>query len=116
MQSQEGISEHHDTSFTHHFLVSNDIRCSGIAKLGSEHPHVALTLHRWAMLYVDQERYTEAKSLFQRALAIREQVLGAEDLEVATIAENYATLFHQLGREEVAVLQTRAQAIHAKHE
>jgi len=46
-------------------------------KLEPDHPDVAGSLNRLAALYRDQGRYSEAESLYRRALAIAEKTLGA---------------------------------------
>jgi len=52
-----------------------------------------------------------------RALAIREEALGPEHLDVATSLENYACLLREIGRsEEVEEMKTRAKAIREKAE
>jgi hypothetical protein len=46
--------------------------------LGPEHPDTAETLHDFAAFQEMQGNHQEALSLYQRALAIREQTLGPE--------------------------------------
>jgi hypothetical protein len=68
-----------------------------------------------ARFYADQSKYEQAEPLHQRALAIRERVLGPEHPDVALLLENYATLLHRMNRTEEAVkLEERAQTIRAK--
>jgi tetratricopeptide (TPR) repeat protein len=43
--------------------------------LGSDHPDVAASLNNLAELYYDQGRYSEAESLYRRALSIAGKVL-----------------------------------------
>ena len=47
------------------------------------HPDVATTLNNLALLYQAQDKYEQAETLFQRALAIRERSLGPEHSDVA---------------------------------
>ncbi|MFQ5749023.1 MAG: tetratricopeptide repeat protein, partial [Planctomycetota bacterium] len=51
---------------------------------GSESPEVATILDALAQAYQDQGLLEEARPLFERALAIREKVLGPEDPQTAT--------------------------------
>ncbi len=52
----------------------------------------------------------------KRALAIRENALGSQHPDVAESLENYATLLRETGRAtEASKLETRAEAIRAKH-
>ena len=54
--------------------------------------YVALSHNNLAQLYSDQERYTEAEPLYQNALAIVEQKLGAEHPNTITIRNNLEEL------------------------
>ncbi len=51
-----------------------------------------------ANIYAHLNRYAEAEPLFQRALAIREIVLGLDHPEVAYTLDEFATLFDSQGR------------------
>jgi tetratricopeptide (TPR) repeat protein len=51
--------------------------------LGSDHPNVAQSLDRLAVLYHNQRRYADAEPLYKRALAIREKALGSDHPDVA---------------------------------
>ena len=63
-----------------------------------------------------QGRYEDAAPLYQRALAICEEVLGAKHPNVAVVLENYAALLQATGRsEEAQNLEARAQTIRASH-
>jgi sulfur relay (sulfurtransferase) DsrF/TusC family protein len=42
-----------------------------------------MCMHNLAHVYETQEKYVQAEQLHQRALAIREKILGPEDLDVA---------------------------------
>ena len=75
------------------------------------------TPFRCALLRVAESRYSEAESLYERALAIREKTLGPEHPELATSLENYAALLRETARaEEAEMLEARAKAIRAKSE
>ena len=56
-----------------------------------------------AELYRAQGRYREAELLYQRALALRERVLGPEHPHVADCLENYIALLRATNRNEEAV-------------
>ena len=65
----------------------------------------------WPLLYDAQGRYADAEPRYQRALAIREKVLGPEHPDVATVGENYAALLRATNRDaEAAQLEARLQA------
>jgi tetratricopeptide (TPR) repeat protein len=52
--------------------------------------------------------YEKALPLFQRALEIRENVLGPQHLNIATIIDNLAVLYSYMGnREKATLLQER---------
>jgi hypothetical protein len=51
--------------------------------LGTEHPDTATTIYDLAVLLQAQGELAAAQSLFQRALAIREKVLGPEHPDTA---------------------------------
>ena len=59
-------------------------------------PLLATSLSDLANLYVRQDRYAEAEKLYERALSIRERLLGPDDLDVAAAT---------VGAEELADLQ-----------
>ena len=67
------------------------------------------------MLYSNQERYEQAEAFYQRALKIREHVLGSEHPDVALVLEKYADLLRTTNRENEALeLEARAKAIRAR--
>ena len=69
------------------------------------------------MLYGKQGRYAEAEPLFQRALAVYEQALGADSPRIIEILEDYAVLLHDMQHTaEQARLHARIAAIRAKRE
>jgi tetratricopeptide (TPR) repeat protein len=61
----------------------------------SEHPCVADTLNDLASLYQSQGKYNAAEPLFQKALAIRERMLGGDPLDTMSIRESLIILQHQ---------------------
>ena len=67
------------------------------------------------LLYKSQGRYEAAEPLYQRALAIREKVLGPDHPSVATSLDNLALLYKSQGRYETAEpLYKRALAVFEK--
>ena len=63
-----------------------------------------------------QGRYEEAAPLYQRALAIREEVLGAKHPDMVVVLENYAALLQATGcSQEAENFKARAQTIRASH-
>ncbi len=58
----------------------------------------ASLLHQAAYYLVDRAQYPEAEPLYQRALAIREQVLGPEHPDTATSLNNLAILYYDQGK------------------
>jgi tetratricopeptide (TPR) repeat protein len=76
-----------------------------------------MSLNNLAALYHAQGQYAQATPLFQRALAIREKVLGPEHPDTVTVLGNYADLLRQTNSEaEAKKLEARAQAIREKQE
>ncbi|MCP4288365.1 MAG: tetratricopeptide repeat protein, partial [Gammaproteobacteria bacterium] len=68
-----------------------------------------------ALLYNAQGRYTDAEPLFQRALAIREKVLGPEHPAAAPSLNNLTMLYYAQGRyTDAEPLFQRALAIREK--
>ena len=67
------------------------------------HPDVAMAMSNLARVYVDLERWDQARALFTEALAQQEQVFGVVDHgEAAPILHNFAMLEQQLGHLEAA--------------
>ena len=72
----------------------------------------ARLLHNLASYLNDRAQYPEAELLYQRALAIREQVLGPEHPSTAGTLNNLALLYFNQGKDEQAeLLYQRALAI-----
>lgn len=65
---------------------------------GPDHPNVAVSLNKLALLYDTQGQYQQAEPLFKRALAIREQAFGPEHPAVATSLYNLASLYNTQGK------------------
>lgn len=75
----------------------------GLAAEGGESPRqAAAALHKMAKLEHAQKRYAEAGSLYRRALALRQQVLGPSHPKVASTLYNLARLYSDQARWEEA--------------
>jgi hypothetical protein len=61
--------------------------------LGKEHLHTSVTLNNLASMLAEQGRYEEARPLHERALAIREKVLGKEHPDTEMLRENLRSLY-----------------------
>jgi tetratricopeptide (TPR) repeat protein len=97
-------------------LLPHALACAGlIDKDSMEFPEGARLLNR-AGYYLDARAdYRGAEPLLQRALAIREKVLGPEDPDVAESLNNLGELHRTLGRSrEAEPLHKRALAIWEK--
>ncbi|GAB6051221.1 CHAT domain-containing protein [Magnetospira thiophila] len=76
---------------------------------------MAQSLYNLANLYKEQGRYTEAEPQYKRALAIREKVLGPDNVATASVINNLALLYQAQGRyAEAEPLYKRALAIMEK--
>ena len=75
-------------------------------------PEASQLLHDAGYYLRQSAQYEQAEPLFQRALAIRERVLGADDALIADSLNNLAALYDNQGRyEEAEPLYQRALAI-----
>ena len=83
--------------------------------LGLEHPKVASSLDKLALLYYNQGQYAQAEPLYQRAMAIREEALGPEHPAVAISLNGLAGLYRTQGQyAQAEPLYKRALAIQEK--
>ena len=93
--------------------MASAVRVRGVEKeniLGPEHPDAAMTLNNLAAFYKSVEKYVEAESLYQRALAIFEVCLGPTHPKVVTCLRNYAQLLRATQcRAEALALESRAR-------
>jgi len=65
-----------------------------------------------AGLFEAQGKYAEAEPFYKRVLKIREKVLGPDHPDVATVCENMAKCYRNMGKKhEAEVLETRAKQI-----
>jgi tetratricopeptide (TPR) repeat protein len=63
---------------------------------------VAKSLNNLAELYRVQGKYAEAEPLCKRSLAMLEKALGPNHPDVATVCENMAKCYRNLGKEKEA--------------
>jgi tetratricopeptide (TPR) repeat protein len=70
---------------------------------GLDRHEVATDLNNLAVLYYEQVQYKQAESLYQRALAISETVLGFQHFNTFVVRRNYASLLQAMEREAEAV-------------
>jgi tetratricopeptide (TPR) repeat protein len=78
-------------------------------------PKATWMMNQLAVWFNNRAEHTEAQPLYQRALAIREKVLGPEHPYVATSLNNLAELYRAQGRyAEAQPLYQRALAIREK--
>src|SRR4051794_17971195 len=68
----------------------------------------AQTLNNLASLYDNQGKYGDAKLMYERALAIREEVLGPKHPDTAASLNNLALLYDNQGKYDDAELAVRA--------
>ncbi len=82
---------------------------------GPDHPDLAMSLNKLALLYLVQGKYAESEPLQKRALAIFEKALGLDHPDVATVCENLARCYRELGKEKDAEeLEARAKKIRSR--
>lgn len=87
----------------------------------ADHPDVAQSLNNLAGLYENQGSYSEAESLYQKALEIYGRVLDGEHPNMAQTINNLALVYHNQERCEEArllyqeALAMRKQLLGAKH-
>ena len=92
-------------------------RSIGITSQLIQHPHpqIAAELDALAVGYAERGDATRAEALFQEALRMRAELLGADDPRVAETMEHYAALLRKAGRiEEAGRLETQAAQIRSQ--
>jgi CHAT domain-containing protein/Flp pilus assembly protein TadD len=62
------------------------------------HPGYMKTISNEGLLYATMGRYSQAQLFTEKALAMRRQAMGDDDMEVAASLNNYAVLHYNLGR------------------
>jgi tetratricopeptide (TPR) repeat protein len=86
-----------------------------VARKSKEHPDTAFSLNNLAVLLENQGNLAEAQPLFERALAIYENVRGPEHGATAAVLNNLALLLQDQGKlAEARPLFERALAISEK--
>jgi len=79
---------------------------------GADSYETATRAHQLAKLLATAGRVDEAVALYQRAIAVKQQVLGPTDPEVATTLHNLALLLKAAGRaDEAESLWAEARAV-----
>jgi tetratricopeptide (TPR) repeat protein len=94
--------------------LAEDMLATAEKTLGPEHSDVADILHALGVLYWVQRRYEEAETTHRRALAVREETVGAKHPhpDVADSLNNLALVYRSQGRHrEADPLHRRALAI-----
>jgi len=80
--------------------------------LGPQHPDVAFSLSRLAMIYHFQGKDTQAEHFYTRALAIQEQALNPQHPGLVSTLQGLALLYRSRGKDAQAVpLLLRVHAI-----
>ena len=70
--------------------------------MGPGHQGVARDLNSLARLYSSQAKYEEAEPLYERSLAIMENVFGADHPNTVTLRQDYVELLRATGRNDEA--------------
>jgi tetratricopeptide (TPR) repeat protein len=79
---------------------------------GSEHYDVAINLNNLAALLYQKGQLAEAETLYQRALTLKQKLLGRDHPDVGVTMQNLAVLCAATGRVEAAMaLYHRALAV-----
>jgi tetratricopeptide (TPR) repeat protein/transcriptional regulator with XRE-family HTH domain len=83
--------------------------------LNPEHPNIATTLHKLAVLYYVQGHYDLAEPLFSTALAIREKALAQDHPDLQDTLEYLSGVLSNTNRETLAAeFERRAQVIKSR--
>ena len=67
---------------------------------GKFHVEIARSLHNLGELYFAKSRYSQAKALYRRSIAILEEALGSNHLKVAVGLQGLAKLYYKIGKYE----------------
>jgi tetratricopeptide (TPR) repeat protein len=66
------------------------------------HPHVAVSINKLGLLYLDEGEYAKARNLFEDALVMRKKIHGEKHRLVAVSLHNLALVLHHMGDHEQA--------------
>jgi Tetratricopeptide repeat len=77
-------------------------RCASRGQLGPEHPETAEIIHDLAKFREAQDNGEEASVWYARALAVREQALGAQHPKTRETRTRFIALLHALGQHQQA--------------
>ena len=99
--------------------IEMDTRAIEMAEklLGSDHPEVARLLYGMGLLYVQQEKFADAKPFLDRALAIQRKKLSGNHPDLAATLDACATVLAKTSPDDPEIAKDRAEAagILAKH-
>jgi CHAT domain-containing protein/tetratricopeptide (TPR) repeat protein len=85
------------------------------ARFGVAHANYGVALYNLGSLYRTQGKYSDAEEFFERALAVKEKVLGTENPDVADTLNSLAAVYLDQGRyADAEGLFKRALAIREK--
>ncbi len=85
---------------------------AALRRLGESPELTADLLHKEGSIFLGEGRFEEAKDLYEQALKLRREVLGADHRDVAASETNVAIASARLGRSEEALVHyQRAQGI-----
>ncbi len=96
-------------------IESNHGHSANSAHSGSQQYEVAAVLAKLATIYAARGNASQAEQCYLRALAIKEKLLGVENLEVAALRGDLAALYaRQLRHDEASTLSHSARTIFDK--
>jgi tetratricopeptide (TPR) repeat protein len=102
-------------NFTAALIEAQKYEAAIKAQFGINHANYAGALNNLARVYEPLGRYGEAEGLYKRALAIREEALGADHPDVAQALNNLANVYKDQGKYgEAEALHKRALTIREK--
>jgi len=112
-QAFPDVSDYRNWSRCQHYLPHAQECARLIDHWALALPEAGSLLNQIAYYLEDRAQYEQAEPLYQRALAIREQMLGPEHPDTATSLNNLAFLYHNQGKyEQAEPLYQRALAIY----
>ena len=103
-------------------LLAHALVCLALSEQWGEDEEQRITLMTHVAAYLSRRaRYQEAEPLLQRALRMREQILGSEHPQCATVLQELAEMYRAQGKFEqtehlcLRALHLREQALGANH-